>query len=53
MRESRDILKDLEAIEKSGLVVKKIRIRADTENTSSSAESGVKYIYLIKGDLKD
>ena len=49
IKEKRDIKKDLELL--SGdkkLVLKKIRIRSDTDHSSSIAESGLKYIYLTK-----
>ena len=48
LSETRDIAKDLAMLKMSGLVVKKIRIRADTDNSGSSSESGLKYIYFIK-----
>ena len=48
IKERRDIEKDLKDIYKDhGLVLKKIRIRSDAEDSSSITESGLKYIYLI------
>jgi len=49
VRERRNILDDLVSFngEKTKLVLKKIRIRSDTESVPSVAESGLKYIYLI------
>ncbi len=49
MRERRDIRADLEHIlpDEQNLVLKKIRIRCNTENSGSTAESGIRYIRLI------
>ncbi len=47
IKEKRNIKKDLELLSGSQkLVLKKIRIRSDTDNSSSLAKSGLKYIYL-------
>jgi hypothetical protein len=48
MSETRNIAKDLTMLKMAGLIVKKIRVRADTDNSGSSAESGLKYIYFVK-----
>lgn len=48
LSETRNIAKDLAMLKMTGLVVKKIRVRADTDNSGSSAESGFKYIYFVK-----
>ena len=52
VKEKRNILDDLVLFkrEKTPLVLKKIRIRSDTENVPTIAESGIKYIYLIGGE---
>lgn len=51
IKERWDIGKDLKDIYKDhDLVLKKIRIRSDTEDSSSITESGLKYIYLIAED---
>ena len=48
IKEKRNIKKDLDLLsEGKKLVLKKIRICSDTDNSSSIAESGLKYIYLI------
>jgi len=49
VRERRNIRDDLVSFngEKTTLVLKRIRIRSDTESVPSIAESGLKYIYLI------
>ena len=49
INESKNIMKDLNAFkgERSGLTLKKIRIRSDTDDVPTIAESGLKYIYLI------
>ncbi|MFC1485965.1 DUF3047 domain-containing protein [Candidatus Latescibacterota bacterium] len=49
LRERVDILPDLAKLEPGRtLMLKKIRLRVDTDNTGSMAESGLKYLYLIK-----
>jgi len=50
VHESRNIAEDLERFKgdkKSSLVLKKIRLRADTENVPTIAESGLKHLRLI------
>jgi len=48
IREKWDIEKDLKNLYKDrDLVLKKIRIRSDTDDSSSITESGLKYIYFI------
>lgn len=47
IKEKRDIKKDLVLLGGDNkLFLKKIRIRSDTDHSSSNAESGLKYIYL-------
>ena len=54
MKEKINIKNDLELLYKDRkLYLKKIRIRADTENSSSITESGLRYIYLIAEDSED
>jgi len=56
IKEKRNIRKDYNLLRKNtDLVLKKIRIRSDTDNTSSISESGLKYIYLstINPDSRD
>ncbi|MBT4484689.1 MAG: DUF3047 domain-containing protein [Candidatus Latescibacteria bacterium] len=52
IHERRIIKDDLEIfnVEKTPLVLNKIRIRADTDDSSTLSESAVKYIYLIGGE---
>jgi hypothetical protein len=51
IKEKRDIRKDLAILgRRNDIVLKKIRIRADTDNSSTMAESGLKYIYLVTGE---
>ena len=51
IKEKRDIKKDLELLsDDKKLFLKKIRIRSDTDHSSSIAESGLKYIYLTAGN---
>ncbi len=48
IKERWDIEKDLKQLYKDhNLVLKKIRLRSDTDDSSSIAESGLKYIYFI------
>ena len=49
LRERIDISQDLAELEPGRtLMLKKIRLRVDTDDTGSMAESGLKYLYLIK-----
>lgn len=50
MKENRNIQKDVEIIlgKSSNIRLKKIRIRSDSDNTSSLAESGIRFINISK-----
>jgi len=51
LRERINIAQDLSELEPGRtLVLKKIRLLVDTDDTGSMAESGLKYLYLIKED---